>query len=629
MAINLKKIALFTSIISAFSILAIETIPSNTVATTNAVLDADHPGQIISSKQNLLTLVASGYSNQKKIKAHDATANVVESETDQEIVINQCTLTAIQNSSIDKEAQRKLGSFVKAFDKKGMKKLVKLGRKVQRVLYSEKGREQYYEFHDFVAGLYQEKRILFCNSDPITRYLQFVERVVEHRNSLEFEDIDLIISSNIELIRNFGILEYFILIFSVDVKFGEEITLALIQKLNVNLRLQHQPLSMYSGIYWMLFHSFNTLSDKSEEVVWRNKQLNFVIDRFENVKELPEKRKARKRLIVFMTVASYQFNPKQFSVGHFFDKYRDQTLSIEKQTQSLTELANIWLDAVMPINNRWLEKHQINEILLQFVDYAGNFSSIGEQTQNRRMADKQIQEDLLWLIAERGQSNNQSAILLAIELLKRRDPDSERLSRYMLKYTEQLGQDEQFLEQIDRLISLYPEDYALNTRRYNYQKNAELLSLNDINQYLLFLSSKKGVEDQEMDELLTRQELSLLQERADYYLNSEQYDLAEIDRVQIYEQSPDLDNLTELGEVYNLNNKPENFIALFESQISLLGVHPDELNNSFIEQDYQNDIVGFLLTVYSVYADSLERVGDSEGAVYVRGVIKKINGGLN
>ena len=132
-----------------------------------------------------------------------------------------------------------------------------------------------------------------------------------------------------------------------------------------------------------------------------------------------------------------------------------------------------------------------------------------------------------------------------------------------------------------------------------------------------------------MDKLLSKQELVLLQERANYYQNSMQYELAEVDLVQIYERSPDLGKLTELGVIYNQNNKPENFIVLFESQISLFGVHPNELNSKFFEQDNDNEITGFLLSVYSVYADSLVRVGDIESAVVVQSVIKRINGGLD
>ena len=120
-----------------------------------------------------------------------------------------------------------------------------------------------------------------------------------------------------------------------------------------------------------------------------------------------------------------------------------------------------------------------------------------------------------------------------------------------------------------------------------------------------------------------------MQERADYYSNSKQFNLAEVDRVQIYERSPDLENLTELGKVYNQNNKSGNFIALFDSQISLLGIHPNELNSKFLDRDYDDEIVGFLLSVYSVYADSLENVGDSEKSISVRSVIKRINGGLD
>ena len=124
MATNLKKFILLTCLVAAFSILAIETFPSKIiqkkiVSSQNTFSETSHPKQVNSSEHEVSTPHASTYTNQKEITSHDATAAVVKTEAGKNSDINQCTLTAIQNSALDNRTKRKLGNFLKAFDKKG------------------------------------------------------------------------------------------------------------------------------------------------------------------------------------------------------------------------------------------------------------------------------------------------------------------------------------------------------------------------------------------------------------------------------------------------------------------------------------------------------------------------------
>lgn len=621
MATNFKKLLLLSSAIGVYFILVPESSPPKiTQLGANTSKSTDNRSQ--STRP-----VYSGYLP-NMAETDDVVVGEVKPETVQKLKNNQCTLAAIKTSNLNRQTKREFRGFAKAFDKKEMKKLVKLQSKVQRILNTDKGRERYFKFYNFIADLYRDERSLFCDDDPITQYLQFIELVIGERNSLTLEDVDLIIFNHFERIKNFSVLEYFIWIISVDIKFGEDITLVLLNKLNFNSKLQHQPLALYSGVYWMLLHSFNTLSGKSKEIVWRQRQIQFVTELFKNINELPENKTARKRLLVFMIVSGHQVNPRQFSVKYFLEKFIDKSLSIDEQAEVLIELTSTWLSAVNSINAYWLTEEQVNELLIQFVDYANRFNFSSGKTALKQVKDTQMQEELLWLVAELGKGSIQSSITLAIELLQKRQLDSERLSRYLLERAELLGQDHLFMQQINRLISLYPEDLELNKRRYLYLKSKDKLSINDINQQLILMQNVEYLDDQILRERVFRHRLLILQDRATYYDKHNQFGLAEFDRFQIFEQSPSLNSLTELGKAYNLNSHSGDFIVLFENQIGLLGIPPDELTDEFFTQEHESQFMLSLIKTYSTYADSLESTGSSDESAFIRKVVKRIGRGF-